>query len=99
MVHDGREGLEHVLKQDYDLIITDMNMPVTSGMEFYAQALEKKPELKGRFLFMAGSFNDDRLEYFQKNDIEHIIKPSSAQDIRLFAKRILLLTKTDKEKD
>ncbi|MBL4638756.1 MAG: response regulator [Proteobacteria bacterium] len=31
---DGQQGLQAVSRQQFDLIITDMNMPIMNGMEF-----------------------------------------------------------------
>ena len=97
VAYNGEEGLECVLKQDFDLIITDMHMPKESGFSFYNKAIEKKPHLKGRFIFMAGDFSNEQIAYFHQHGIEHLIKPSSAKDIRVIAKRVLLLTQTSKE--
>jgi YesN/AraC family two-component response regulator len=99
LAYNGREGLEYIMKQDYDLVITDSQMPELDGMEFYTQAIVKKPHLKGRFLFMAGEFSYEQLAYFKKYGIEHLIKPASAKDIRIVAQRILLLTKAAKVQD
>ncbi len=42
-VNDGREGLELVLKNDYDLILLDICMPRYSGMNFIHDLKAKRP--------------------------------------------------------
>ncbi len=42
-VNDGLEGLELVLKNDYDLILLDICMPRYSGMDFIHDLKTKRP--------------------------------------------------------
>jgi len=42
-VNDGKEGLELVSKNDYDLILLDMCMPQYSGMDFLADLKNQRP--------------------------------------------------------
>jgi len=46
-VNDGKEGLELVVKNDYDLILLDMMMPNYSGIDFLRDLKIHRPsELK-----------------------------------------------------
>ena len=59
-VNDGREGIELVMKNDYDLILLDMLMPKYSGMQFLKDLKEKKPsELKKVIVISQLEFNED----------------------------------------
>jgi len=40
---DGREGIELVMKNNYDLILLDMCMPNYSGLDFLLDLKNKKP--------------------------------------------------------
>lgn len=93
---NGEEGISKINDIDFDLIISDIDMPIKNGLSFYSEAIQNKPFLKGRFLFMTGTLDHERLEYFNKHGIEYLVKPSTLKDIRIAAKRILLLTKTTK---
>lgn len=42
---DGRQGLEEAEKDQFDLVITDINMPVMNGIELI-EALRKLPQYK-----------------------------------------------------
>ncbi|MFQ5466052.1 MAG: response regulator [Thermodesulfobacteriota bacterium] len=50
----GRDALKKVGSSFYDLVITDVNMPLLNGFEFYRQAVASDPSFKERFLFISG---------------------------------------------
>ena len=59
-VNDGKEGLDLVTKNDYDLILLDMLMPTYGGMQFLNDLKEKKPsELKKVIVISQLEFNED----------------------------------------
>ena len=43
---DGREGLDKIATRDYDLVITDIIMPVMEGIEMILEAKKLHPNLK-----------------------------------------------------
>ena len=45
-VGDGSEAIEHIERQAYDLIITDLKMPKVSGEEVVRRAIEIDPSYK-----------------------------------------------------
>ena len=62
-VNDGKEGLELVTKNDYDLILLDMLMPKYSGMQFLKDLKEKRPsELKKVIVISQLEFDEDDYE-------------------------------------
>src|SRR3989338_1672459 len=48
---NGLEGLKMIESAQYDLIISDINMPVMDGIEFYRKLVNKTPSMKGRVIF------------------------------------------------
>ncbi|CEN48642.1 Transcriptional regulatory protein zraR (fragment) [Capnocytophaga canimorsus] len=42
---DGLEGIEKIKKEDYDLILCDIKMPKSDGMEVLESAKKIKPEI------------------------------------------------------
>jgi CheY-like chemotaxis protein len=50
----GREGLERVRRQRYELIVSDIRMPDGGGEEFYRDALALDAALAARFIFITG---------------------------------------------
>jgi CheY-like chemotaxis protein len=50
----GREALERVGSQRYDLIVSDIRMPAGDGEQFYRDATTGDPSLASRFIFITG---------------------------------------------
>jgi len=62
-VNDGKEGLEMVSKNDYDMILLDFLMPKYCGMQFLRDLKEKRPsELKKVTVLSQLRFNDKDIE-------------------------------------
>jgi DNA-binding NarL/FixJ family response regulator len=51
---NGKEFLELIVRQDYDIVFLDIEMPEINGLEAAKKALEVKPELKIITLSMYG---------------------------------------------
>ncbi|HVZ80605.1 MAG TPA: response regulator [bacterium] len=49
-----------------DLIITDVNMPGLSGLEFHQKVKERRPELADRMIFITGDPESDRVVEFTR---------------------------------
>ena len=68
---NGAEGLELVAKNSYDLVVTDMIMPVKDGLKFIMELVRDYPDMRilamsgggaikaERYLTMAGYLGDD----------------------------------------
>jgi DNA-binding response OmpR family regulator len=73
---NGKEGLDVVLKETPDLIITDIMMPVMDGIEFFKE-VRKLPEAKDLpviMLTVKDEFNDIKYAYLLGVE-EYITKP------------------------
>jgi signal transduction histidine kinase/CheY-like chemotaxis protein len=51
---NGAEALALAEESDYDLVISDIRMPVMAGTEFYLRLRELQPDLARRFTFITG---------------------------------------------
>jgi PAS domain S-box-containing protein len=72
----GREALQHVAGQTYDLIISDMRMPDGDGPDFYKKVLARTPELARRFVFITGdTANPDAWAFLEDSGVPVIEKP------------------------
>lgn len=59
---DGEEGLELMLSSSPDLVLSDISMPVCSGMELLSKLADSHPELDGiPFVFLT-AFSDRETE-------------------------------------
>ncbi len=71
---DGQEGLDKILKNDYDLVLCDIKMPKLDGIEVLTKALEAKPELP--FIMISGHGNiETAVEATKKGAFDFISKP------------------------
>jgi CheY-like chemotaxis protein len=77
-VNDGKEGLELVTKNDYDLILLDICMPEYSGMDFLADLKNQRPsELKKVIIISQLELDENQLEHLSEFGIHSIqAKPS-----------------------
>ena len=86
---NGREGLQKVKNQDYDLIVSAIEMPIVDGIKFYNEAKGMYPDLHKRFLFFTGALTAERVSFFQDQDIRYLTKPATINKIRAAALSIL----------
>jgi DNA-binding response OmpR family regulator len=77
IAHDGREGIEAVLKHSPDLVLCDISMPVMSGFEVLERLNEMAPK-GGRvpFVFLtAMSEREDEMRGRQLGADAYVVKP------------------------
>jgi CheY-like chemotaxis protein len=86
---NGQEALLRVKEQYFDVIISDISMPVLNGIEFYRQASFNDPSLGNRFLFYTGNPTDDYLRFFSENNLQYLTKPAPMGQIQKSVQNIL----------
>src|SRR5574337_229986 len=74
---DGMDGLEMISRNEYDLVLTDINMPRLDGNRLFETACSKRPGLKDRFIFMTG----DTMSVYRNNNRKLFIKPFKVKDL------------------
>lgn len=79
---DGAEALAKLDGKHFEAVITDVDMPVLDGIEFYSRAVRRHPYLKDRFVFLTGGHDESRIEFFKQNNLRNLMKPASIKDIR-----------------
>jgi CheY-like chemotaxis protein len=64
--HNGQQALQDAVaaRQDYDLIITNIRMPVMDGRAFYRQLCALEPHLSQRVIFCTGEVADPSTQRF-----------------------------------
>ena len=77
-VNEGKEGLELVAENDYDLILLDICMPQYSGMDFLCYLKNQRPsELKKVVVISGLKLDENQLDELSKLGIHSIQeKPS-----------------------
>lgn len=79
---DGKDGLDKLSIDSFDLVITDWYMPNMDGLEF-VKLVKEKERLKNIPLLMVTSEMDARkeLEAFRAGISAYIIKPFTANEL------------------
>jgi CheY-like chemotaxis protein len=92
VAEDGKEALDLLSRQQFDLIAMDMQMPVMDGLE--ATRMLRRQEL-GTLRHMpiiaitANAFEEDRRKCLEAGMDGYVIKPVTAQAIRDEIGRVL----------
>ncbi len=86
---DADSALEHLRVNDPpDLVLCDLSMPGTSGMDLYAVVCEELPEVAAKFAFMSGGGSSKpETEFLQSKRERFIQKPFNLQELRMFVAR------------
>ena len=78
---DGAEGLEKLAEGPYDLLLSDIRMPVMDGIELAHRASSDFPDMK--ILLMTGYAEQrERADDLMEKIIDVVAKPFSLPDIR-----------------
>ena len=86
---NGQEAIEKLEKKTFKLVISDIDMPIKDGITFYKEAIEKHPDLLGKFLFISGNLSSDRIQFFKSHGIHYLQKPAHMTEIIEKADKIL----------
>ncbi len=62
----GQAALELILRNDYDVIVSDWKMPGLNGINLYQELLVRKPAAAKRMLFMTGDVIKESFQDFLK---------------------------------
>ena len=92
----GTKALEYIKKNEVDLILTDINMPVMTGLEL---AISVKKDLNKKevpIIFITGnSDNEDQREGFEAGGVDYIVKPFDGYVVQSRVKTHLDLRKAN----
>jgi YesN/AraC family two-component response regulator len=82
-------NLGKINEQYFDVILTDIKMPVMNGMDFYTQAVAKDKDIGKRFVLFSGIVDEQILSFVKRNRLAYLVKPLPIGEIRLTVKKIL----------
>jgi len=84
---NGVEGLEQIIKNDPDIILTDIKMPLMNGFEMTKKIRESGNDIP---IIVISAFEEEIYKMVRLYDIkEYIIKPVIESDLKLKIKRSL----------
>lgn len=96
-VHDGTQGSEEIIKEDYDLAVLDVMLPGMSGFEICAKAREAGVKIP---VIMLTAKDDvtDKLSGFEKGADDYMTKPFAIEELLARIKVHLSRAKVGEEK-
>ena len=86
---NGEEGLRKMSEHYYDVIISDVNIPVMSGIELFKQVARQDPGIGRRYLFLTAESSPETIAFFEKNNLRYLIKPAHLDQIEQSVSDIL----------
>jgi DNA-binding response OmpR family regulator len=77
LTHDGREGLDFILRSPPDLVVADVNMPVMSGFDLLQHVTAMEPRfVRMPFIFLTAlADHDNELKGWQLGADDYVTKP------------------------
>lgn len=83
-VGDGQEALDRLTSGSYDLILSDLRMPILDGPGLYNAIAERHPDLLARLMFITGDTLAPHVTTFLAqtpvNFIEKPLNPKAVQE-------------------
>jgi CheY-like chemotaxis protein len=75
-VGDGREALQILVREDFSVILSDVNMPELNGRQLFEFLEKNLPEAKSRVIFITGDTgNPTTLEFLEASGQPYLPKP------------------------
>jgi two-component system, cell cycle sensor histidine kinase and response regulator CckA len=82
LANGGKEALELMGTQEFDVVFCDVMMPVMTGMELHQEVLKRFPRLAERFVFITGGpFTPEAKELFDQVKNPCLQKPFAPADL------------------
>jgi len=78
---NGKEGLALMETRPYEVIVTDVDMPVMKGTDMFLQAERRWPGIGKRFLFLSGVPDSEEVDLIRGRSLRFLAKPVLINDI------------------
>jgi len=87
---NGAAALEALAAGGYDVVLSDIRMPVLDGPGFYRALARQHPQLAARVAFITGdTLNMDRRGFLESTGQPIIVKPFEPDEVRDVVQRLL----------
>ncbi len=85
---DGKQGLDKIRKKDFDVVVTDLIMPIVGGMEVLREIKHVKPQTCV-ILITAFATVDNAVEAMKAGASDYITKPFRIDDVQTKIRKVL----------
>lgn len=92
---NGQLGLDKIRKKDFDVVVTDLVMPVVGGMDVLRETKRIKPQTR-IILITAFATVDNAVEAMKAGASDYITKPFRIDDVHTKIRRVLAEAVFDK---
>ncbi len=87
-VKNGQEAIDEAFKNDYDLILMDIHMPVKNGYEAASEILSNKPDQK--IIALTASLSSSDIAKLKNHGFSaSLVKPFTKEELQVTIKRVL----------
>ncbi|MDD5038297.1 MAG: response regulator [Dehalococcoidales bacterium] len=79
---DGVIAQEMLLRNEYDIVLVDLRMPVMTGIELYQRIESKSPQAANHVVFMSADNPDPQTQrFFTKINRPFLLKPFTMDEL------------------
>jgi CheY-like chemotaxis protein len=78
---NGQDAMNKVREHFFNVVISDIDMPVMGGLEFYQRAVEMDPDIGHRFLFCSGNETLEIEAFCRERGLVFLRKPFELQEL------------------
>ena len=97
-VPNGREGMSRITKQDYDIVVTDLNMPEMNGFEVLKYIKKKKPYIE--VIVITGYATlENAIEAMKVGAYDYFAKPIDIEHVRIVLSKCVQQIQSRKENE
>ncbi len=87
---DGEDALVRLAGEDFDLILLDVKLPGTSGIDVYRQLQKRDGSKAKKVLFITGDvMREDTAKFLSRAKAPHVTKPFDHEELKKAMGRIL----------
>jgi len=97
-VSNGRQGLSLINKKDYDIVVTDLNMPEIDGIEVLQYVKKKKPFIE--VIVITGFATlENAIKAMKVGAFDYVTKPVDIDHVRIVLAKCIQQIKSQRENE
>ncbi|MFH2218347.1 MAG: response regulator [Pseudomonadota bacterium] len=86
---NGQEGLDKIFRDFFNVVISNTDMPVMDGIEFYQKAVAANPNIHRQFLFCTGDMEPEARKFLKESNLPHLEKPFSLRALNRIVQEMM----------